>query len=49
MGNLVYTVDIKAPKDKVWATMLEQPTYQEWTAAFQEGSAYVGSWDEGMA
>jgi len=27
--------------------MLEKPTYEQWTAAFQEGSTYIGSWEEG--
>ncbi len=47
MANLHYTIDINAPKEKVWQKMLELETYKEWTAAFHEGSIYVGSWDKG--
>src|SRR5688500_10250584 len=47
MANLHYTIDISAPKEKVWQTMLESETYKEWTAAFHEGSTYEGSWDKG--
>jgi uncharacterized protein YndB with AHSA1/START domain len=47
MGKLVYTVDINAPKQKVWDVMLDDKTYREWTGAFHEGSYYEGSWDEG--
>lgn len=47
MANLHYTIDINAPKEKVWHTMLDLETYKEWTTAFQPGSTYVGSWDKG--
>lgn len=38
---------IDAPREKVWHTMLDNPTYGEWTKVFNEGSRYEGSWDEG--
>jgi uncharacterized protein YndB with AHSA1/START domain len=47
MGQLQFSVDIKAPKQKVWDIMLAAETYRQWTAAFHEGSSYEGSWDEG--
>jgi uncharacterized protein YndB with AHSA1/START domain len=47
MANLHYTIEISAPKEKVWQTMLGLETYKEWTAAFHPGSTYVGSWDKG--
>lgn len=47
MANLHYTIDINAPKQKVWQVMLEPETYKEWTGAFYPGSTYVGSWDKG--
>jgi len=42
-----FTIDINAPKEKVWKVMLENKTYREWTGAFHEGSYYQGSWDKG--
>jgi len=47
MANLNYTIDIEAPKQKVWQVMLELDTYKEWTGAFHPGSTYEGSWDKG--
>jgi uncharacterized protein YndB with AHSA1/START domain len=47
MTNLHYTIDIHAPKQKVWQTMLGPETYKEWTEAFQQGSTYQGTWDKG--
>lgn len=42
-----FTIDIHAPKEKVWKVMLEDKTYREWTRTFHEGSYYEGSWDKG--
>lgn len=41
------SIEINAPKEKVWAVMLEDETFRKWTSAFTEGSHYEGSWDEG--
>jgi len=45
--KLTYTTVINAPREKVWNTMLEKDTYQEWTAPFHEGSTFDGNWEEG--
>ncbi|MBU3668866.1 MAG: SRPBCC domain-containing protein [Candidatus Taylorbacteria bacterium] len=47
MEKLTFTITIHAPREKVWSTMLSKGTYEAWTAAFQEGSTYEGSFDEG--
>ncbi|MEX2336470.1 MAG: SRPBCC domain-containing protein [Fulvivirga sp.] len=47
MEKLYFSVSISAPKEKVWATMLDDSTYRKWTSAFTEGSHYKGSWEEG--
>lgn len=47
MEKISFSTIINAPREKVWNTMLEKDTYQEWTTAFHEGSTYEGSWDEG--
>jgi uncharacterized protein YndB with AHSA1/START domain len=47
MEKIKFSILINAPKEKVWRTMLDKPTYQEWTKAFHEGSSYEGSWEKG--
>ena len=47
MQTLHYSIQINAPKEKVWKTMLGDQTYREWTVAFMPGSYYQGSWDKG--
>lgn len=43
-----YSIDIKAPKQKVWEIMLADETYREWTTEFNPaGSWYEGDWSEG--
>jgi uncharacterized protein YndB with AHSA1/START domain len=44
---LHYNIQINAPKEKVWNTMLESETYKEWSSEFTPGSYYIGSWDKG--
>ena len=45
--KLTFEIDIAAPAEKVWRTMLEKGTYEQWTAVFSPGSTYEGSWEEG--
>jgi len=45
--TLTFEIVIRAPRARVWATMLDPETYKAWTSAFCEGSYFVGSWDEG--
>ena len=47
MKTLTFGVTIRAPRSLVWDTMLGPESYKAWTAAFSEGSHYVGSWDKG--
>ncbi|OGU37204.1 MAG: ATPase [Ignavibacteria bacterium GWB2_35_6b] len=47
MEKLNFSIEIKAPKEKVWNTMLEDKTYRAWTEAFSPGSHYVGDWNKG--
>ena len=47
MKKIHFSIFIKAPKEKVWDTMLADSTYREWTEAFNSGSYYRGSWEEG--
>lgn len=47
MNTLRFTTTIHAPKENVWSTMLDDKSYREWTSAFNDGSYYEGSWEEG--
>jgi len=47
MEKLTFTTIINAPKEKVWHTMLDEATYQQWTKPFNEGSRYEGKWETG--
>ncbi len=42
-----FSIVIKAPKEKVWNTMLEDDTYRKWTEPFAPGSYYKGDWSKG--
>jgi len=47
MEKLQFKIDINAPKEKVWDTMLEDKTYRIWTEEFSPGSHYIGNWNKG--
>jgi uncharacterized protein YndB with AHSA1/START domain len=47
MEKLSYSVKINAPVQDVWAAMLDDATYREWTSTFDKGSYYEGDWNAG--
>ncbi len=47
MKQLTFSILMAAPKEKVWNTLLNDPTYRIWTSVFCEGSYAVGDWKEG--
>lgn len=47
MEKLNFSIEINAPREKVWNVLWDDPTYRQWTAAFSEGSHAIGSWEEG--
>ncbi len=47
MKKLHIRIAIKAPREKVWDTMIRPETFKAWTKPFAEGSYYEGSWDTG--
>lgn len=47
MKTLHFSETINRPAEKVWNVMLEDKTYRQWTSAFNEGSHFEGSWEEG--
>lgn len=47
MKQVHFSIQINAPKEKVWSTLLDDKTYREWTSIFNESSYAVGDWSEG--
>lgn len=48
MKTLIYTIEIKANKDKVWQSLWEKENYTIWTAPFTPGCYYeTTSFSEG--
>lgn len=47
MKNIQYEIHIKAPRQKVWETMIDPDTYKEWTNASWPDSYYEGKWEKG--
>lgn len=48
MQKIHQKIQINAPREKVWDTMLNLETYEQWTKPFNpEGSTYKGSWEQG--
>ncbi|WP_114783525.1 SRPBCC family protein [Botryobacter ruber] len=47
LERMDFEISIRAGVDKVYRTMLEKDTYTAWTAAFNPGSYYEGSWEQG--
>lgn len=47
MNNINHTIEINAPREKVWKVLWDDATYRKWTSAFQEGSYAVSDWKQG--
>jgi hypothetical protein len=47
MEKLHFNIEINAPREKIWHTMLDNATYSQWTTSFNEGSYYKGDWSKG--
>lgn len=47
MKNIHISIDIKAPREKVWETTIGQNTYSQWSSSFAHGSHFEGSWKKG--
>lgn len=47
MEKIHFSIQINAPREKVWDTMLTKGTYEQWAAPFHEGSTFEGTWEEG--
>jgi uncharacterized protein YndB with AHSA1/START domain len=47
METKEFKVTINAPKEKVWNTLWNDSTYQQWTSVFAEGSRAESDWKKG--
>ena len=47
MQKIHHAIDIDAPVEKVWDTMLGDDTYREWTSVFSPTSTVETDWSEG--
>ena len=47
MKKVKFSINIDAPKEKVWATLWNDSTYRQWTSVFTAGSHAISDWNEG--
>lgn len=47
MKILHFSINIHAPREKVWNALWQDDNYRRWTATFHEGSYAESDWDEG--
>lgn len=47
MKKLEVSVDIHAPKEKVWTTLWDDATYRKWASVFMPSSHAVSDWQQG--
>lgn len=47
MKKLQFTIEINAPKEKVWDALWQDQNYRKWTSVFHEGSHYESDFQEG--
>ncbi len=47
MKKVKFSININAPKEKVWGTLWNDATYRQWTSVFAADSHAVSDWKEG--
>lgn len=47
LKQLHYTIDIDAPREKVWRVLWDDASFRDWTSVFADGSYAVSDWKEG--
>jgi len=48
INRLLFSIDIRAAKDKIWKALWDENSYRDWAGVFFEGSyAITDSWKEG--
>jgi len=47
MEKLNFSININAPRERVWEVLFDEWTYREWTSVFAKGSHAETDWKEG--
>lgn len=47
MNQMHFSVDINAPREKVWKVLWDDATFRDWTSPFSATSHAVSDWNEG--
>jgi uncharacterized protein YndB with AHSA1/START domain len=47
MKTLKFSIEIDAPKNKVWEALWNDESYKKWTSVFSNSSHAVSDWQEG--
>jgi uncharacterized protein YndB with AHSA1/START domain len=47
MNRLHFSIDIAAPRNKVWRVLWDDASFRDWTSVFAQGSYAVSDWKEG--
>jgi len=47
MKKKQFSIEINAPREKVWSVLWDEDTYRQWTSVFSAGSYAVSDWKEG--
>jgi len=47
MVEMQFSIEIKAPKEKVWTTLWEDMTFRDWASVIDEGTYMMGVMKEG--
>ena len=47
MEKMHFSIDINAPRERVWRALWSDASYPDWTSAFSPGSRAVSDWREG--
>lgn len=47
MKRLRFSIDINAPREKVWKVLWEDATFRDWAGIIDKGTYAIGDWKEG--
>lgn len=47
MEKLVFNIEIKASREKIWKVLWDDETYRKWTSPFGEGCYVESNWNQG--
>src|SRR6187402_1531690 len=47
MKKLTFSIDVNAPREKVWYSLWDEENFENWTSVFCEDSSNISDWNEG--